>query len=145
MDGSAASRDLRHPSRRIPMNGESRRRFLAGMIAGLGGIYARNAIPEPARAARSKPVKFDISAKQFEEDCVAAGGEFANWGDGEYTCYFDGWRMDCSKVTGQCRITCDPGVKCVQKKRLPNGVPAALNSAANIMDATVSKASMGDG
>lgn len=117
------------------MNGASRRRILAGTIATLGGILARRAIPEPAGAARSKPVAFDISAKQFEEDCVAAGGEFANWGDGEYTCYFKGWRMDCSRVTGQCRITCDPGVKCIKAKRLPSGVTAALSNAANTMDA----------
>jgi hypothetical protein len=123
------------------MCGASRRHVLSGLLAGIGLAVTREMQPQPASAARSKPVKFDISGSQFAEDCRLAGGEFVDWGGGEYTCYFNGWRMDCSKVTGRCRITCDPGVKCVSSKRLPRNVAAALNKAAAQIPADAGKTS----
>lgn len=122
----------------------SRRHVVSGALAGIGLAVTRGLAPRPASAARSKPVKFDISGSQFEEDCRLAGGEFADWGGGEYTCFFNGWRMDCSKVSGTCRITCDPGVKCVKSKRRPRGAAAAMNKAANQMPADAGNAPVGN-
>jgi hypothetical protein len=113
------------------MGAPSRRRFLSGLVAlGIGSVSRRGLAPELARAARSAPFAFDISASQFAADWSLAGGEFADWGDGEYGCYFHGWRMECSKRTHTCRITCDAGVKCVKSKRLPGQTLAALHAAA---------------
>ena len=109
----------------------NRRRVTSGLIAlVIGGTRERGLSPQPARAGR-KGVRFDITASQFRDDCRLAGGEFADWGDGEYTCCFPGWCMECSKITGRCRISCDAGVKCVKTKRLPGSVGTALDRAIN--------------
>jgi hypothetical protein len=96
--------------------------------------------PEQVRAARRKSarrksVKFDISVSQFQDDCLEAGGEFSGH-FGEFSCCFPGWCMHCSTNTNTCRIVCDAGVKCVNGKRLPGGVTAALAKAANQLPAT---------
>ncbi|MDF3042502.1 MAG: hypothetical protein K0Q71_5208 [Thermomicrobiales bacterium] len=86
------------------------RRVALGGTAALLVQIIRDAVrgPEPARAGRRKrrrkSVKFDISASQFRDDCLVAGGEFADWGDGEFSCCFPGWCQHCSKNTGRCKI-----------------------------------------
>jgi len=114
------------------MNDLHRRRLLrkAGgwVVAVVLGAGYRVA---PVGATKSKPVNFDISARQFQDDCLTAGGEFLDGGDGTFTCFFDGWRMECSKVTGKCRVICDAGVTCVKPKRLPGRVRPALHEAAS--------------
>jgi hypothetical protein len=113
------------------MNGLNRRRFLGSVAAhALGLGLSAGLLSAPARAAKSKPVAFDISGSQFRDMCSLAGGEFADWGGGDYTCYMDGWRMECSRVTGKCRIICDAGVPCIKAKRLAPRAPAALKEAA---------------
>ena len=108
------------------MRQTSRRSVLGGAVALIiTAVHSALVGPAPVRAGRPKSVKFDITASQFRDDCQLAGGEFADWG-GEYTCYMDGWQMTCSKATGRCRITCDPGVTCVHAKRLAGSVRSAL-------------------
>ena len=111
------------------------RRWLTRGVAGLalGMVGGRGLQPEPARASKRKPIKYDISTSEFRSTCTQAGGEFADWGNGEATCYMDGWEMTCSKVTGRCRITCDPGVTCVSTNRLPGSTRPALSATANQM------------
>jgi hypothetical protein len=113
------------------MHGLNRRRFLGRLAArALGFGLSAGLLTAPARAAKSKPVAFDISPKQFRSDCQLAGGEFVDWGGGDYSCLFDGWRMECSRVTGRCRIVCDPGVPCIKARHLAPRAPAALKEAA---------------
>jgi hypothetical protein len=113
------------------MSSLNRRRLLGRVAArALGLGLSAGLITAPARAAKSKPVAFDISPKQFRSDCQLAGGDFVDYGGGDYSCLFDGWRMECSRVTGRCRIICDPGVACIKAKRLAPRAPAALQEAA---------------
>jgi hypothetical protein len=110
----------------------ARRWFTRGVAAlALGIVGGRGLQPEPARASKRKPIKYDISTSEFRSTCTQAGGEFADWGNGEATCYMDGWEMTCSKVTRVCRITCHAGVKCVSAKRLPGSTQPALSTTAN--------------
>jgi len=105
----------------------NRRRLSSGLLAlVIGSSRERGLGPQPARAGR-KGVKFDISASQFRDDCQLAGGQFAAYGGGDYSCLFNGWRMECSRATGRCRVVCDPGVKCIKAKRLPSNLRPALD------------------
>ena len=110
----------------------TRRWFTSVLVAlALGIVGGRGRQPEPARASKRKPIKYDISTSEFRSTCTQAGSEFADWGNGEATCYMDGWEMTCSKVTRVCRITCHAGVNCVSAKRLPGSTQAALSTIAN--------------
>src|SRR5262245_1042423 len=105
------------------------RRVVLGGTAALLLQAIRDAVhgPAPVRAARRKRVKFDITAGQFRDDCKIAGGMFVDRGGGKYACCFTGWCMECSEVTGTCRVVCDPGVTCINANRLPGNVEAAFD------------------